>query len=147
MLLHRPCRVLLVEDNPAEVRLLEEAFKQSSDPLELHAVRDGEEALDFIYRRYPHGNKPRPDIILLDINLPKLDGHQVLRKLKAEPDYKRIPILMLSASRSLKDIRSAYDNYANAYLQKPNDLKDYFELIRELKKFWLGVVALPATSI
>jgi two-component system, chemotaxis family, response regulator Rcp1 len=146
MTLNRPCRILLVEDNKAELRLLQEAFNESAEPLELHAVSDGEEALNFMYGRDSHAGKPRPDLILLDINLPKINGHQVLRNLKNEPDLKRIPVLMLSGSRSAADIYSAYDNHANAYLQKPSDLKDYFHLVSELKRFWLRVVALPAAS-
>ena len=146
MTLNRPCRILLVEDNKAEVRLLEEAFNESPEALELHSVFDGEEALNFVYGRDRHVGKPRPDIILLDINLPKINGHQVLRSLKNEPELKRIPVLMLSGSRSAFDISSAYDNHANAYLQKPSDLKEYFDLVSELRRFWLGVAALPATQ-
>jgi len=131
--------VLLVEDNPAEVRLVEEAFRQSADPLDFHTVSDGEEALDFVYRRYRDAEKPRPDLILLDINLPKIDGHQVLREIKNEPDLRRIPVLMLAGSGSHNDVQSAYDNHANAYLRKPNDLNDYFEMVAEVKRLWLQV--------
>ena len=145
MSLNRPCRILLVEDNKAEVRLLQEAFSEAADTTEIHTVHDGEEALNFVYGRDRYIGKPRPDLILLDINLPKLNGHQVLQRLKAEPDLKRIPVLMLTGSRSATDISTAYDNHVNAYLQKPADLRDYFHLVKELERFWLGVVALPAT--
>ena len=146
MPLNRPCRVLLVDDNPADIRLLKEACTQFGSPIELHTVEDGEKALDFIYRRYKNADKPRPDIILLDINLPKINGQEVLRTIKDDPDLKEIPVLILSGSALIKDVRSAYDHHANAYLQKPSDLGDYFHLVSQLRHFWLQVAALPATS-
>jgi two-component system, chemotaxis family, response regulator Rcp1 len=146
MSLNRPCRVLLVEDNPAEVRLLKEAFEQSGTSLELHMVANGEEALDFVYHRNAQAEKPRPDIILLDINLPRINGHEVLRTIKGDPGLKGIPVLILSGSGLRKDVRSAYDHHANAYLQKPSDLADYFHLVSQLQQFWVQTVALPATT-
>ena len=142
---NRPCRVLLVEDNPADVRLLREAFNESTAEHELHTAMDGDEALDFVYRRAVHADKPRPDLILLDINLPKLDGYGVLDALKQEPDLRRIPVIMLTSSHSRADVLKAYDHRANAYLQKPTDLGDYFHVVSEVTRFWLGVVQLPAT--
>jgi CheY-like chemotaxis protein len=136
-------QILLVEDNPAEVRLLKEAFHESGDLQDIHVASDGVDALDFLYRRNEHTNKPRPDLILLDINLPKLTGHQVLEQIKEDPDLMQIPVLILTSSESRKDIERAYGNRANAYLQKPSDLPAYFRLIFDLKRFWLECVQLP----
>jgi CheY-like chemotaxis protein len=115
--LHRRFRVLLVEDNPADIRLLQEAFSQSPGLYELHTVMDGEAAMDFIYRRNEHADKARPDLILLDINLPKRDGHDVLQTVKGTPGLVRIPVLMLTSSDSSMDVAKAYDRHANAYIR------------------------------
>ena len=139
-------RVLLVEDNPADVRLLEEAFSESAEPYELHTVVDGEEALNFIHARNEHADKPRPDVILLDINLPKRNGHDVLKAVKGTPGLTRIPVLMLTSSDSVTDVTSAYDEHANAYIRKPSNIGDYFEVIAAIKQFWLSVVQLPPSD-
>lgn len=137
----------MVEDNPADVRLLKEAFSESQDSHELHTAADGAEALDFVYRRSDHANKPRPDLILLDINLPKVDGYGVLDAVKGSPDLMRIPVIMLTSSDSRADVQKAYQHRANAYLQKPSDLSDYFHVVQEVTKFWLHVVQLPNTKL
>jgi CheY-like chemotaxis protein len=119
----RPCRILLVEDNPADVRLLKEAFDQSDGAIDFHTPLDGSQALILLSPSLSR-LAPRPDLILLDINLLKVSGHQVLRAIKHDNDSKRISVLVLTGSCSAGDVQSAYNNYANAYLQKPNDLKD-----------------------
>jgi CheY-like chemotaxis protein len=139
----RPYRVLLVEDNPADVRLLQEAFRESRDSHEIHIVEDGHEALDFMYRRFGYTDKPRPDLILLDINLPKLDGYAVLDAVKSEPEMMRIPVIMLTSSDCHADVMKAYNHRANAYIQKPSNIADYFHVAAEVTRFWLGVVELP----
>ena len=144
--MHRRFRVLLVEDNPADVRLLEEAFRESPEPYELHTVVDGESALDFVHRRNEHADKPRPDLVLLDINLPKCNGHDVLQNLKQTPGLVRIPVLMLTSSDSIRDVAMAYDHHANAYIRKPTEVSDYFKVVVAVKQFWLTIVELPPTD-
>ena len=143
----RPCRVLLVEDNPADVRLLQEAFRETPEPHEIHTAMDGDEALNFMYRRPGYADKPRPDLILLDINLPKLDGYAVLAALKSAPDLMRIPIIMLTSSDSPADILKAYSHGANAYVQKPSNIADYFTVAAEVMRFWMNVVQLPTGKV
>jgi CheY-like chemotaxis protein len=144
--MHRTFRILLVEDNPADVRLLQEAFRESPEPYELHTVMDGEAAMDFLHRRNEHADKPRPDLVLLDINLPKRNGHDVLQMLKQTPGLIRIPVLMLTSSDSATDIAKAYDCHANAYIRKPTDMSNYFKVVAAVKQFWLTIVQLPPTD-
>jgi CheY-like chemotaxis protein len=139
----RPCRILLVEDNPADIRLLQEALKETGSPIELYTAADGEEALDFLYRRSVRLAELRPDLIFLDINLPKVNGHKVLQTVKAEPELMRIPVVMLTSSDAPEDIRSAYEHHANAYVRKPSDLSEYFDVISQAKKYWTEIVQLP----
>ena len=139
----RRCRVLLVEDNPADVRLMQEAFKETPDEHDLQTATDGEEALDMMFARRQYARTPKPDLVLLDINLPKINGHQVLEAMKGAPELMRIPVVMLSSSRSSDDVQKAYDHHANAYLTKPTDLYDYLHLVSEVKRFWCSVVELP----
>jgi two-component system, chemotaxis family, response regulator Rcp1 len=145
--MHRRVTVLLVEDNPADVRLLQEAFSESPEPYELHTVMDGEAAIDFVHRRNGHADKPRPDLVLLDINLPKRNGHDVLRTLKQTPGVARIPVLMLTSSDSVIDVAKAYDHHVNAYICKPSDVGDYFKVVAAVKQFWLSIVQLPPIEI
>ena len=142
----RHCTVLLVEDNPADVRLLREAFKESNEPHEIHTAADGEEALAFVYRRDHHADKPRPDLILLDVNLPKRSGHEVLAAVKNEPGLRTIPVVMLTSSKSPQDVKTAYERHANAYLQKPTELAEYFDVVATLKQFWLHMIQLPTVA-
>ena len=144
--MYRRFRVLLVEDNPADVRLLQEAFNESPEPYELHTVIDRDSAIDFVHRRNEHADKPRPDLFLLDINLPKRNGHHVLQTMKQTPGLVRIPVLMLTSSDSLSDIAKAYDHHANAYIRKPPELADYFKVVAAVKQFWLTIVQLPPTD-
>jgi chemotaxis family two-component system response regulator Rcp1 len=143
----RTCQILIVEDNAADVRLLKEAFRESDAPHQLHTVQDGDDALDFVFRRKKYANKPRPDLILLDINLPGKNGHEILSTVKSDPTLMRIPVLMLTSSASPVDVEKAYDHHANAYLQKPGELMDYFNLIAQIDQFWLHVVKLPPVRL
>jgi chemotaxis family two-component system response regulator Rcp1 len=136
-------QILLVEDNPGDVRLLKEAFQEFKTAHKLHTAVNGEEALDFIFRRHNHTDKPLPDLILLDINLPTMNGHQVLNAVKKAPQLKRIPVVMLTSSNSDADVNKAYDEYANAYVQKPSNLNDFFDLVGIIERFWFGAVRLP----
>ena len=144
--MYRRFRVLLVEDNPADVRLLQEAFSESPGPYELYTVIDGEAAVDFVQRRNEHADKPRPDLVLLDINLPKRNGHDVLQTLKQTPGLVRIPVLMLTSSDSVMDAGKAYDHHANAYICKPSEVGDYFKVVAAVKQFWLSIVQLPPST-
>jgi CheY-like chemotaxis protein len=131
--------VLLVEDSPGDVRLTREALKDSVPPSRFNVVRDGEEALAFLRRQGPYHNAPSPDLILLDLNLPKKDGREVLAEIKQDPDLKRIPVVVLTTSEAEQDIVRAYDLHANCYITKPMDLDDFLETIREIHRFWFAV--------
>ena len=135
--------ILLVEDNPADVRLTEEALADGKVQHELHVARDGVEALAFLRQESPFQKAPRPDIILLDLNLPCKDGREVLAEIKADPELVRIPVIILTSSEADEDIRHTYDLYANGYIVKPVDLDQFFKTIKQLKKFWMSIVILP----
>lgn len=139
----RRVEVLLVEDNPADVRLTREAFAGASIPNQLRIATDGLEALAILRREGEHRTAVRPDLILLDLNLPKKDGRVVLAEIKADPQLRRIPVVVLSTSRAEADIQHAYDLQANAYVPKPLLFQDFLESLRGLAAFWLGVAALP----
>jgi chemotaxis family two-component system response regulator Rcp1 len=136
--------ILLVEDNPGDIYLTSEALKLGDIPKHVSVAMDGAEALAFLARRGRHAHAPRPDLILLDLNLPKIDGMEVLEWIKAEEDLKQIPVLILSTSNSERDVLSAYDNRANCYLTKPVDLDAYLDLVQEIESYWLSCVSLPA---
>lgn len=131
--------VLLVEDSPGDVRLTREALKDSAIPSRLNVVRDGEEALAFLRRQGPFSDAPSPDLILLDLNLPKKDGREVLADIKQDPELKRIPVVVLTTSEAEQDILRAYDLHANCYITKPMDLDEFLETIREIHRFWFEV--------
>jgi CheY-like chemotaxis protein len=140
----RLINILLVEDNPADVRLTEEALKEAANALtRLHVASDGAEALEFLHRQGAHGNAPRPDLILLDLNLPRVDGRQVLAQVKSDPDLRRIPVVVLTTSPSEDDILHAYDQHVNSYIRKPVDLDEFFAVLKAIDDYWLGSVALP----
>lgn len=141
-----PVDILLVEDNPGDVRLTEEAFKEASIPCELHVVTDGEEALDFLYRRNDHESAVRPHLVLLDLNLPKVDGLSVLAEIADEPALRRTPVVVLTSSGADEDIMQAYELQVNAYLTKPNTPDDFVELVQTLEKFWFELVKLPPSQ-
>lgn len=142
----RTRKILLVEDNPADMRLLKEAFVESGALHELVMAYDGDEALAFLEFEKSHGEARRIDLIVLDVNLPKRNGHEVLQAIKSDPVLTRIPVLMLSSSDSPTDVRTAYDLHANAYLRKPTELTHYFGLVENIQYFWLNIVRLPHRS-
>jgi two-component system, chemotaxis family, response regulator Rcp1 len=135
-----------VEDNPADVRLTREALREARVLNSLHVVEDGVEALDFLRKRGRHANSPTPDLILLDLNLPKKDGREVLAEIKQDENWKCIPVVVLTTSSTEEDIIRSYNLHANAYVTKPVDLKQFLEVIRVLEEFWLAVVTLPRAT-
>ena len=136
--------ILLVEDNPGDIYLTKEALKAGSIPKHLSVVMDGQEALDFLTRSSEFSRAPRPDLILLDLNLPRRDGREVLGFIKAHPDLRQIPVIILSTSHSECDVTSAYDHHANCYLTKPGELDAFMDLVHDIEKYWLTWVTLPA---
>ena len=138
-----PIQVLLVEDNPGDVRLTREAFKDAKVHLEMHVVNDGVEAIDFLNRRGEYADSPRPDLILLDLNLPRKDGRDVLAEVKADTSLKSIPVVILTTSASDVDIESSYLLHANCYISKPVDLDGFLSVVRSIDNFWFSVVKLP----
>lgn len=135
--------ILLVEDNPGDARLAEEALKDSKVKNQLHIVMDGLAATDFLFKRNEYKDAPTPDIILLDLNLPKKDGREVLAEIKADEKLKRIPVVILTMSDAEKDILKVYDLHANCYITKPLDLDKFMEVVRSIEDFWLTIVKLP----
>ena len=136
--------LLLVEDNPADVRLTQEVLKQDIKVRNnLSVVGDGAEAMAFLRRKGKYAAAARPDLILLDLNLPKMDGRQVLAEIKVEPELKRIPLVILTSSKAERDIVQAYDLHANCYIIKPIDLDQFIALVKCIEDFWLTVVKLP----
>lgn len=135
--------ILLVEDNPADVLLTREAFEEIEFAHHLHHARDGVEALRFLRREGEHAQAPRPDVILLDLNMPRMSGLEVLDILKVDPGLRRIPVIVLTTSRSGQDIWRSYDLHANAYLPKPVSIGEFVEVMRTLRNFWFLKVALP----
>jgi two-component system, chemotaxis family, response regulator Rcp1 len=133
-----PMAILLVEDNPADVRLTREAFKTCKIETVLSVAKDGVEAMDFLYRKGSHANAAKPDLIFLDLNLPRKDGREVLAEIKADPDLKRIPVVILTTSRAERDIVTSYNLNANCYIVKPADINQFFEVIRSTEHFWLS---------
>jgi two-component system, chemotaxis family, response regulator Rcp1 len=137
-------RILLVEDNPGDVRLTIEALKEGKVNNELILAKDGEEALDCLYQRGKYVDCARPDVILLDLNLPKVDGREVLNIVKADIDLRPIPIIILTTSKSEEDIWKAYNLHANCYITKPIDMDEFLRVIRLTEQFWLTIVRLPS---
>ncbi|SFG58846.1 Response regulator receiver domain-containing protein [Halopelagius inordinatus] len=138
-----PVEILLVEDNPGDVRLTREAFKDGCIENALHVAGDGVEALDFLYQRGDHEDAPRPDIVLLDLNLPRKNGDEILEEIRNDPDLKRIPVIVLTSSTTHEDVVNSYDLSANAYLTKPVDPDEFMDTVRVLEEFWFSIVRLP----
>jgi chemotaxis family two-component system response regulator Rcp1 len=138
-----PIEVLLVEDSPGDVRLTREAFKDARVHINLHVAVDGTDAMAFLRRQGEHANVPRPDLILLDLNLPKKDGREVLEEIKESPTLKSIPVVILTTSASEADILQSYRLHANCYITKPVDLAGFLEVVKSIDSFWLSVVKLP----
>lgn len=135
--------ILLVEDSPSDAFLTTEALKESKRSIQVHTVQDGVEALAFLRREPPHTNAPRPDLILLDLNLPRKDGREVLAEIKADSRLGCIPVIVLTSSGAEQDIAHAYRLHANCYLLKPADFSNFKNIVRLLDEFWLRVVRLP----
>lgn len=141
----RPVEILLVEDNPADVQLTVEALRDARVHNNLHVASDGEEAMAFLRKRNGYAAAPRPDLVLLDLNLPRKSGREVLADVKADPDLRRIPVIILSTSSNDDDIASAYDLAANCYVTKPVDLDEFIGVVRAIDSFWLSLAKLPGT--
>jgi len=139
-----PVEILLVEDNPGDVRLTREALKEGKVYSNLHWAQDGVEALEFLRREGKFAGVPRPDIILLDLNLPKKDGREVLSEIKNDDDLKRIPVVILTTSKAEEDVLRSYELHANCYVTKPVDLEKFIVVVQSIDKFWLTVVTLPS---
>ena len=140
---HEPLCILLVEDNAGDVRLTREALKDAKVQLDLYVASDGHQALDFLYRRGEYVNCRRPDLILLDLNLPCKDGREVLEEIKADSSLRSIPVIVLSTSSSSVDIHRSYQLHANSYISKPVDLDGFLEIVRSIDNYWLSIVKLP----
>jgi two-component system, chemotaxis family, response regulator Rcp1 len=136
-------QLLLVEDNLGDVRLTFEAFREANKTIRLHVAADGVEAMDFLHRRGEHANAPRPDLILLDLNLPKMDGREVLARIKADESLRLIPTLILTTSEARADIMTGYQLQANCYLNKPVQFNAFESLVRSINDFWLTKAKLP----
>jgi len=142
----RPIDILLVEDNPGDVRLTQEALRAGKVRNTHHVARGGEEAMAFLRREGPQVSVPKPDLILLDLNLPKKDGRQVLAEIKEDPKLRRIPVVVLTSSQTETDIARSYDLHANCYVTKPIDLDQFLDVVKSVEDFWLTVVKLPKES-
>jgi CheY-like chemotaxis protein len=134
--------ILLVEDDPGDVLITQEALTQSKLVNNLHVVSDGDDALDFLYRRGRHQEAVRPDLVLLDLNLPRRDGREVLTEIKASPELRRIPVVVLTTSRAEEDVLRSYDLHANAYVNKPVDFDQFVRVVRQIDDFFFTVVRL-----
>ena len=141
-----PIHILLVEDSPADVRLTREALKEAKIFNTLHCAADGVEALAFLRKEGVHADSPRPNLILLDLNLPRMDGREVLAEIKADDNLKLIPVVVLTTSQAEEDIVRSYNLHANAYVTKPVELQQFLQVIRAIEDFWLAVVTLPPTD-
>ena len=142
-----PIVVLLVEDDAGDELMTREALEDHKLANALHVVRDGEQALSFLFRRDPYADAPRPDLILLDLNLPRKDGRQVLAELKSDATLAQIPVVVLSTSDADTDILNAYSLHANCYVAKPVELDAFFDAMRAVEQFWLSVAVLPAREV
>ena len=135
--------VLLVEDNPGDIRLTREALKESGIKCKIHVAQDGEQALAFLRREGSHAGAVRPNLVVLDLNLPRLDGREVLREMKSDPELRRIPVVIFSSSHAREDVVATYDSHANCYVTKPSDFDQFEQTIRSIAEYWLTRVALP----
>lgn len=138
-----PIEILLVEDNAGDVRLTREALAEAKVPNRLHVVPDGIAALQFLKKEDLHAETPTPDLVLLDLNIPKMSGFEVLAQIKADPTLRRTPVIVLTSSKADGDVLRCYSNYANSYVTKPADLDQYFSVLEIIDEFWLSTVRLP----
>jgi two-component system, chemotaxis family, response regulator Rcp1 len=139
----RPIEILLVEDNPGDVRLTQEALREGKVRNHLHVAADGVEAIAFLRREGQYANAPQPDLVLLDLNLPKKSGREVLAEIKEDPDLRRIPVVILTVSKAEEDVLKSYNLHANCYITKPVNLDQFLEVVKSIEDFWLTVVMLP----
>ena len=135
--------ILLVEDNPGDVRLTKEVLKESKINNKVYVVGDGVEAMAFLRQEDKYADAPRPDLILLDLNLPKKDGHEVLAEVKSDDDLKRIPVVVMTISEAERDIIKSYNLHVNCYVTKPIDFKGFIKVVKSIEDFWLTIVKLP----
>lgn len=142
-----PVEILLVEDSPSDADLAMEALQESKVQTCVHVVEDGVEAIAFVRQQGEYADKPRPDLILLDLNLPRKDGREVLAELKADPDFATIPIIVLTTSAADEDILSSYRLHANCYITKPVDFEQFMDIARAIENFWLAAVQLPPRGL
>lgn len=138
--------ILLVEDNPGDARLAAEAFKEGTIPTQLHVVQDGIEAMAFLRREAPYSDVPRPDLVLLDLNLPRKDGREVLAEIKEDPHLRRLPVIVLTTSQAETDISRSYELHANCYIVKPVDFDRFIDVVKGIEDFWCSLVKLPPAS-
>jgi len=139
----KPVEILLVEDNEGDIGLIEEILEEISIRNKLHVAEDGEEAILYLYGEGKFSGSSRPDIILLDLNLPKIDGLEILKEIKEDENLKNIPVVVLTTSQAEKDILRAYDLHANAYVNKPLDFDQFINTVKSIATFWLGIVKIP----
>jgi CheY-like chemotaxis protein len=140
----KPIKVLLVEDNAGDIRLTQEALKEGALLIDLNVVRDGIEAMSFLRREDSYSEVSRPDLILLDLNLPKKDGREVLQEVKADPELMRIPVVVLTTSEAESDVAASYGLHANCYITKPVDMDQFIKIVKVLEEFWFTIVKLPS---
>ena len=140
----RPIEILLVEDNPGDVRLTQEALGEAKVRNNLAVARDGVEALSYLRREAPFEDATRPDLVLLDLNLPRKDGREVLSEIKADPNLRRLPVVVLTTSAAEKDVFESYNLHANCYITKPVDLDQFVGIVSSIEDFWLTIVKLPS---
>lgn len=138
-----PIEILLVEDNPGDARLAKEALKESKLKNNLYIADDGVEAMDFLYKKGKYSNMPRPDLVILDLNLPRKDGREVLEEIKTDDSLKRIPVVILTISKAEEDILKTYNLHANCFISKPIDLDQFIKVVKSIEDFWLTIVKLP----
>lgn len=136
--------ILLIEDNPGDVRLTQEAFREGQLPVDLNVVMDGVEAIKYLKREAPYAESELPDLILLDLNLPKRDGREVLQEIKTDENLKRIPVVVLTTSNAEQDILKSYNLHVNCYINKPVDFDKFFDIIQKIEDFWLTTAILPS---
>ena len=139
----RLVEILLVEDNPGDVRLTKEAMKEGKIRNNLSVASDGVEAMAFLRREGKYADAPRPDVVLLDLNLPRKDGRAVLKEIKEDPNLRRIPVVILTSSKAEEDVLNSYDLHANCYVTKPGDLEQFIEVVKSVEDFWFQIVKLP----
>ncbi len=142
----RSIEILLAEDNPGDVRLTREALKENKVQNNLHVASDGVEAMEFLRKIGRHANAPTPDLVLLDLNMPRKDGREVLAEIKADAHLRKIPVVILTTSEAESDVLKSYDLHANCYITKPIDLNRFIEVVKSIQEFWFSIVKLPPNS-